>query len=199
MGSIHLFFAHYGIWAAALLLLLENAGLPVPGEVGLVYAAHLSQQGKLAAWPELAVVACCACILGDNCGYWVGRGAGEAARNWLRLSADRVGYAQRYFDRYGALTVFFARFVAGLRVIAGPAAGLSRMGWPPFFLANSLGAGAWVTAIVAAGFWLGAPVGRLLSSARGLSLALLAVAVVAILLAMHRIRRERPKGATHET
>lgn len=197
MHGLHSLLAHYGIWAVPVLLLLENAGLPLPGEATLLYAAYLAHHGDFATWPVLALVAWLACTVGDNVGYWLGREAGVGVRRLLRLSPDRVGYAQRYFARYGALTIFFARFIAILRVIAGPAAGLSRMPWLSFLSANALGAAAWVAAIITAGFWLGGPVARLLQSLSWVSLALLAAAIVAVAVALHKIGREIDTGATH--
>lgn len=198
MAPLQFFFAHHGVWAVAALLLLENTGFPLPGEASLLYAAYLSRQGRLAPWPELLIVACLACTLGDNLGYWLGREAGVGAQRWLGLTPGRIGYAQRYFQRYGAVTVFFARFVAGLRIAAGPVSGVSRMEWKRFAVANVLGALAWVTTMTGAGYWLGGSIHRLIHSASWFSLALLAVAGAAIALALHKIRRDVQPGGAHD-
>jgi membrane-associated protein len=66
-----------------------------------------------------------------------------------------MAWAESYFARYGPLTVAVARFITGLRVVAGPAAGAAGMAWGPFFMANAVGAAAWVAAGTLAGYWGG--------------------------------------------
>ena len=63
--------------------------------------------------------------------------------------------AERHFERHGALTVFVARFVLVLRVVAGPAAGASGMGWGRFVVANAAGAFCWAVAMAYAGHYAG--------------------------------------------
>jgi membrane-associated protein len=48
-------------------------------------------------------------------------------RQWFRILKEAIGIGERQFQRYGPAPVFFARFVAGLRVVAGPLAGILRM------------------------------------------------------------------------
>lgn len=201
MHWLHEWLAAYGLWAMALLLLGENAGLPFPGEAALLYASFLSRRGRLPPLAELITVAVLACVLGDNIGYGVGRFAEDRARRWFHLSDRRLARARKFFARWGASTIFFARFIAGLRIVAGPAAGVCRMEWRRFYLFNALGALAWVATVASAGYWLGEPARRLIASARGVSWALLAVAVLAAAWAGLRLRREAaaraaPKAAS---
>ena len=105
------------------------------------------------------VLACSAAVVGDNLGYWVGR---RFARPWLQrgrgflfLTPERFHQAEDYFTRYGAGTVFIARFLAGLRVVAAPAAGAAGMHWPRFFIANAAGGLAWAVTVGLLGYFLG--------------------------------------------
>lgn len=188
-GHFSAFYAAYGGWALAALLLLENAGLPVPGEAALFYAAYLSREGRFLAWPLVFVIAVAACTLGDNLGYWIGREAGDGLRRWLRLTPGRVGFAQRFFDRFGAPTVFFARFITGLRFLAGPVAGLARMRWRTFLPYNAAGAVAWSGVITAAGYLMGEHLHRLLQTAGRVDLILIGVAMLAFGFALHKIQK----------
>jgi len=183
-------FQHYGLWAAFVILLLENAGVPLPGESVLLYASYLVRQSRPFSLPALVLTAICACTLGDNAGYWVAREAGGWLRRVLHLTPQRLAPTERYFAKYGHATIFFARFVAGLRIIAGPAAGLNKMPWRSFFFYNAAGATAWVITIVSAGYWLGAEWQLLVHVFGRLSLGLLAVAVVGIALALRQLRKE---------
>lgn len=188
-GHFSAFYAAYGGWALAALLLLENAGLPLPGEVALFYAAYLSREGRFLPWPLVIAIAAVACTLGDNLGYWIGREAGEGFRRWLRLTPGRTGLAQRFFDRFGGATVFFARFISGLRIIAGPAAGLSRMRWRTFLPYNAAGAVAWSCLITAAGYLTGRHLNRLLHTAGRVELVLIAAAVAAFFYGLHKMEK----------
>ena len=107
----------------------------------------------------VVLVAFLAAITGDNLGFWLGRRVArrrlDAGRRFLFLTPARMRVAQRYFSRYGVLTVFFARFVTVLRVIAGPAAGESGMGWGRFVAANAAGALVWAVAVGLVGHYAG--------------------------------------------
>ena len=106
---LHALMTQYGLAALGLLIFLESAGLPVPGETMLLLAAAAAAQGIL---PIAAVilVAASAAIIGDSLGYWIGHRYGLAliARygRWLRISPAHVAHGQQFFQRHGAKTVF---------------------------------------------------------------------------------------------
>ena len=140
-------------------VMLENAGIPLPGETTLLAAAFLSSPdsgGRLHLWTVI-VVAALGAVIGDNIGYWVGREWARkrinAGKRFLFLTPSRVLRAERYFEKYGAMTVFFGRFIALLRIVAGPAAGVAGMAWWRFFIANAAGAIVWATAIGLVGYY----------------------------------------------
>jgi membrane-associated protein len=153
--------AAHGYPVLFLLVLLECAGVPVPGETALLTAAFLCSPagGECLRLGAVIAVAAAAAVLGDNLGYWLGRRVARPrlahGRGLLLLTPERLARAEGYFRRYGALTVFAARFLAGLRVIAGPAAGAAGMPWPRFLQANAAGAAAWATAVGLAGYYGG--------------------------------------------
>ena len=123
----------YGYIAVIVALLLENAGMPVPGETVLLLASFLAFSQHRLYLPYIIVVAVCAATIGDNLGYWVGHHGGrpllERYRKFFRIREETITRGEELFARYGAVTIFFARFVAGMRVIAGPLAGVLRMNW----------------------------------------------------------------------
>jgi len=154
-------FSAHGYWVLFFGVMFENAGLPLPGETALLAAAFLSHPWSgtgLTIWGVVGV-AVVAAIIGDNLGYWAGRSLARPrllrGRRFLFLTAQRLCLAERYFDRYGAWTVFAARFVAVLRITAGPAAGVAGMSWKRFTAANAAGAIVWATAVAAAGYYAG--------------------------------------------
>ena len=149
------FFQQYGYWAMFVLLLLENAGIPVPGETALLYASFLAFRRQGLELPLVILVGIAAAVIGDSSGYWLGRLGGDRVARLLFLTPPRLAYFRRFFARYGSWTVFVARFIAGLRIIGGPAAGLCGMPFPRFLLFNAAGGVVWVTVISFAGYTLG--------------------------------------------
>src|SRR5438034_1929694 len=128
-------YAAHGYWVLFFGIMLENAGIPLPGETALLAAAFLASPeagSRLHLW-SVIIVASLGAILGDNLGYWVGRHWARKRINrgqrFLFLTPSRVLRAELYFVKYGAMTVFFGRFVALLRIVAGPAAGVAGLTW----------------------------------------------------------------------
>jgi membrane protein DedA with SNARE-associated domain len=153
------FIAEYGYWAVALALLCENAGIPVPGETTLLLASFLAYSEQKLDLGWIIVIATCAATMGDNLGYALGHYGGrpllERYRHFFRISPATLERGEKLFARYGASTVFLARFIFGLRIFAGPLAGVLRMPWKEFALFNFLGAAVWVTTIATIGYFFG--------------------------------------------
>jgi len=142
-------------------IMLENAGIPLPGETALLIAGYLcSDAGGHRLRLGLVIVASfLGAVIGDNLGYWLGRRLARprlaAGKRFLFLTPERFLRAEAYFHRYGAATVFFGRWVALLRIAAGPAAGAAGMAWWRFLVANAAGAAVWATGIALLGYAAG--------------------------------------------
>lgn len=151
--------ANYGYWAVGGALLLENTGIPVPGETILLLASFLSYSRDELKLPYIILIGICAATLGDNLGFAIGYRGGrrllDRYRTTFRIREETITRGERLFDEYGAVTIFFARFIFGLRVIAGPLAGVLRMPWRRFAIFNFLGATLWVTVISLVGYKFG--------------------------------------------
>jgi phosphatidylglycerol lysyltransferase len=175
---------------------IESLGVPVPGETVLIIGAVLAAQGHLNP-AAVAAVAAAGAILGDNTGYYVGRRWGERlirARGLRRIyDPRRVAVAERFFQKHGWTAVFFGRFIAILRIFAGPLAGLHKMPWTHFVLANAGGAVVWVAAVVTAGLLVGGNLNSLISlvSRAGYIGLGLAIVLVVGFVVVHRLRRRR--------
>jgi membrane protein DedA with SNARE-associated domain len=150
-------FARYGYAVVFVGVLLENAGVPVPGETALLGGAAMAQFGRLSLF-RVIVTAIAAAIVGDNIGFLVGRYGGrtlaERHGSKVGLTPSRLHEFDGFFERYGPQTVFIARFVTGLRVVGAVLAGGSGLRWPTFLFYNALGAMVWSTAVAAAGYSL---------------------------------------------
>ena len=186
------YLAQYGYWAVAVALLLENAGLPVPGETILLLASFLSYSEHHLRLPYIILIGAMAATLGDNIGFAIGHYGGRRllARYMraLHISAHVIHSGERIFQKYGSVTVFFARFVAGLRVIAGPLAGVLRMPWKKFTLFNFLGAVLWVAIISVVGFLFGRHWERFMRVVKKLDITILVLLALFILYLWWRQR-----------
>lgn len=156
---------HYGYWAVAVALLLENAGLPVPGETILLLASFLAFSEHELKLPWVIAVGTVAATLGDNLGFALGHYGGrpllERYQSIFRIQQRTIEKGESLFARFGAATIFIARFVFGMRIIAGPLAGVLRMPWRKFAVFNFLGAAVWVVVISSVGYLFGQHWGRL--------------------------------------
>ena len=150
-------FARYGYIVVFVGVMLENAGVPVPGETVLLAGAALASVGRLSLGVVIAT-AIVAAVIGDNIGFFIGRKGGrrllERYGGPVGLSEDRLRRFDAFFARHGGKTVFIARFVTGLRVFGALLAGASGLPWRTFLIYNAAGAVVWSTAIAAAGYSL---------------------------------------------
>ena len=192
---------HYGYWAVGVALLLENTGIPVPGETILLLASFLAYSQRELQLSWIIVVAIIAATLGDNfgfiAGYYGGRPLLDRYQNIFRIKNVTLQRGEQLFARYGAATVFFARFVFGMRIIAGPMAGVLRMPWKKFLIFNFLGAALWVSVISTAGYLFGRHWNRLENAIGKFDLAA-AIGALVVILALWWWNRRKAKAAPSE-
>jgi membrane protein DedA with SNARE-associated domain len=193
--SLRTFVAAYGYWAVALALLGESAGIPLPGEITLLVASFLAFSEHRLQLGWIIVVATCATTVGGELGYAVGYYGGrsllERYKSFFRVSKRALARGEKIFARYGAAATFFARFIFGMRVFAGPLAGVLRMRWKVFTLFNFLGAAVWVTFIAGSGYLFGRHWRVLLRVMQRFNIAAAVIAVIVIFFVWRKYRRER--------
>lgn len=184
-----------------LVVAVESLGVPLPGETVLIAATLLATTSGLN--PVLvAVAAAGGAILGDSIGYWVGKRYGRRLLSVLNrrfprhVGPKRLGAAVHLMHRWGPWAVFFGRFVAVLRIFSGPLAGMFRMTYPHFLVANAAGGIAWATLVVTVVTLLGSAATELLHrfSWAALVLAGLVAVIVAVVL-VYRARRRAAQPA----
>jgi membrane-associated protein len=178
--------AQYGYWAVGGALLLENTGIPVPGETILLLASFLAYSRDELQLVYIIVIGICAATLGDNLGFAIGYRGGrpllDRYRATFRIDEETIARGERLFDQYGAMTIFFARFIFGLRVIAGPLAGVLRMPWKRFAVFNFLGALLWVTVISLIGYKFGKHWDQLVEAVEQLNIVIVIAAAIGVFL-----------------
>ncbi|RZT16305.1 membrane protein DedA with SNARE-associated domain [Mycobacterium sp. BK558] len=170
---------------------IESLGIPLPGEIALVSAALLSSRHALDISPVgVAAAAAIGAIIGDTIGYSIGRRFGMSLFERLgnrfpkHFGPGHVALAKGLFERWGVWAVFFGRFIALLRIFAGPLAGAMRMRYPRFLAANASGAVVWAGGTTAVIYFAGVAAERWLSRFSWIALVLAVVIGIGVTLLM---------------
>jgi membrane protein DedA with SNARE-associated domain len=149
---------NYGYLAIFLGILLENLGIPLPGETVTIVGGFLAGSNELNYWLVLGN-AVAGAVIGGNCGYWIGRVGGWPfllkAGKIFRISEVRLLSIKEQFTENAAKAVFFGRFFALLRIFASPLAGIAQMPFGKFLIYNVAGATAWGSVMVTLAFFAG--------------------------------------------
>jgi membrane protein DedA with SNARE-associated domain len=176
-----------------LMIMVESLGIPVPGEIALVTAAVLAAQHKMALSPAwIAAAASAGAIAGDSTGFSIGRRYGRSLFDRLgrrfprHFGPGHVVLAERVFTRHGVWAVFFGRFIALLRIFAGPLAGSLRMPYGRFLAANASGGIVWAAGMTYLIWFLGLAAEQWLSRFSWLGLAAALLAGLGITLFVRR-------------
>lgn len=148
----------YGYWAVFIGIALENTGIPIPGETITIVGGFLAGSGELGYWTVLGS-AIAGAVIGDNFGYWIGRFGGwqflVKVGSLFNISLKQLEQVKNKFSKNAAKAVFFGRFVALLRIFAGPMAGIAQMPYYRFLLCNLGGAAVWALIMVTLSFFVG--------------------------------------------
>lgn len=195
---------NYGYLAVVGLVLLEDFGVPVPGETTLILAAVYAGAGRLNI-VLVALLAFMAATLGDNIGFAIGHFGGrrlvERYGRYVLLTPERLEKTTSFFERHGGKIVVIARFIEGLRQANGIIAGITGMHWAKFLAFNALGAALWVAVWTGIGYLSGSHIDSIYSTASRFStyLAIAAGVLIVAFIARRLVRRRaRRAGATVE-
>jgi membrane protein DedA with SNARE-associated domain len=158
LDAIKEFAQHYGYWSVWLGIMLENTGLPLPGESIILVAGFLAGSGEMNYWWVLGC-AIAGAILGDTFGYWIGRYGGWPLMLQLgkifRVPEQQLQDIKKRFSHNASRAVFLGRFVVIFRIFAGPMAGIAEMPYRKFLLCNAGGAVVWAGVTVTAAYFGG--------------------------------------------
>ncbi len=199
------FFDQYGYWVIFFGVMLENAGIPLPGETILLFAGYLAYQGDINLVRAMATAAVGATI-GDSLGFCLGKYGGDA---FVAKYVQRFRFLRRHFERGRAIflergqwAVFVARFVTGLRIFSGILAGMFGMPYPRFLFFNFSGAILWSLTIGSVGFLFGGSLPTLVHFVKDFHKAVSALVILALAVGawiyFKRHRRERRTSSRPE-
>ncbi|HEX3803713.1 MAG TPA: DedA family protein [Solirubrobacteraceae bacterium] len=188
---------HYGLLAVAGFVLLEDFGVPVPGETILILGAVYAGSGRLSVW-LVALIGFLAAVTGDNIGFTIGHFGGrplaERYGRYILLTPERLDKATGFFERQGGKIVVVARFIEGLRQANGIIAGISGMHWLTFLGFNALGAALWVALWTCVGYFSGNHIDTIYNDAsRYVTWFAIAFGVVVVALIVRHLRHRKSR------
>ncbi|MBV9792606.1 MAG: DedA family protein [Actinobacteria bacterium] len=202
-GTLAPILNHYGYFAVGGLVLVEDFGIPVPGETILIAASLYAGAGRLNV-VAVGVIAWICAVLGDNIGFLIGHFGGRRLAlkygKYIFLTSKRLDQAEHFFEHHGGKIIVAARFIEGLRQANGIVAGITGMHWKRFIPFNALGAALWVGLWVSVGYLAGNHITTIYEQITRYSLyVLIALAVVVVGFIGWRVRKhlhERRERAT---
>ncbi|MBN2169231.1 MAG: DedA family protein [Actinobacteria bacterium] len=192
------FVEDWGYITVFLVSFLEHSflvGLAVPGDIVLLVGALYSGMGELNIFWVIGL-AFIGSVLGDNLGYLIGRKLGrpliDRYGHVFKLKA-RVIVVERYFRKYGGVTIFIARFATFIGSLASPVAGMSKMDYKQFLFYESFGSLVWALGYGLLGFFFGSNIELIEQIFRYVGNVLLALFIVVCLGAYiyHKVKSAR--------
>jgi membrane protein DedA with SNARE-associated domain len=180
------------------LVLLESLGIPLPGEIALVSAAAYASHGRISIYAVVALAAAGASI-GGVLGYWIGLKGGLPLvvryGGYVGVRQSHIDKAHGFFERNGAKTILFGRFIALLRTWAAVVAGAARMSFAKFVTYNTIGSVVWAIVFGWLGYFFGRDLPLLESYISHASFGIFIIAgVAAVLFIVYRQRKGAAKS-----
>jgi membrane protein DedA with SNARE-associated domain len=189
------YLGHYGYWSILLLVMIEDFGIPVPGETILIAGGIYAGAGQLNI-VAVGIIGFVAAVIGDNIGFAIGHFGGRAlALRWGKyffLTEERLNKTEAFFNRHGGKIIVVARFIEGLRQANGIIAGITGMRWRHFLAYNVVGAALWVGAWVSIGYFAGSSIDSIYHAITKYSYyVIIALVVLVVAYIIWRVRRRR--------
>ena len=148
-----------GYSGIVLLMGIESACIPLPSEVILPFSGYLVAAGVFNIW-LVALMGAIGCVLGSLVAYYVGDYGGrplvEKYGKYVLISHHDLDIADRWFTRYGNITVFVARLLPVVRTFIAFPAGVAKMRMSTFILYTFVGSYIWSWALA----WVGMKMGE---------------------------------------
>ena len=188
----------FGYLAVVGLVLVEDFGVPVPGETVLILAAVYAGTGRLNI-VLVGLLGFCGAVIGDNIGFAIGHFGGRPLikryGRYIFLTDERIERATGFFERHGGWIIIVARFIEGLRQANGIIAGISGIHWAKFLLFNAIGAALWVAVWTCIGYFSGSHINAIYDAASRYSVYLAVVfgLLLVAFIARHVVRARRAR------
>jgi membrane-associated protein len=166
-------------------------GFFLPGDSLLVTAGVFAAAGKISLSWLLAPVMLCA-ILGDQIGYWIGRGAGASLykrEDSFLFRRKHLQQAREFYKKYGGRAVILARFVPIVRTFCPLVAGAARMTYPRYLTYDLFGGALWVGSMILGGYFLGRSVPNVGQKIHYVIAVVVVLSILPVIISFLRVRK----------
>ncbi len=147
-----------GLPGIVLLMAIESACIPLPSEVIMPFSGYLVFLGKYSLW-SVGLAGAIGCVVGSIPAYYLGMYGGrpliEKYGKYILMSLHDLDMADRWFDRHGEATVFFARLLPVIRTFIAFPAGVARMEMKRFIAYTFAGSLPWCLGLAYIGMVMG--------------------------------------------
>ena len=194
---------HFGYGGIFALMVMESATLPVPSEVILPLAGYMVFLGHATFW--VAIVAATAgslvgTLIDYEIGYYLGRGVVLRYGKSFRLNEKHLATSERWFSKYGEITVLVARFVPLIRTLVAFPAGYAKMSTWKFIVFSLVGIVVWDAALIYAGEVAGQNSAAIIATLHDVFFPLeIAAAIAAILLVVWLLAKSTKEPKVEKT
>ncbi len=183
----------WGGYAGVLvLMMLESMIAPVPSEAVMPFAGFLIAEGRF-TWEGVIFFSTLGSLIGSLLSYWMGYYGGrplvERFGKYLWLNVHHLEWAERFFARYGEITIFISRFIPVVRHLISIPAGMGKMNLPRFALYTVIGAGLWNWILTYAGFVLRNHWEHVMAYSKGVDVAVLVVLIAGLAYGLYSLRK----------
>jgi membrane protein DedA with SNARE-associated domain len=199
------FIQHYGYLGLFVLSVLSSACIPIPSEVAYGFAGAacttaLTGHAQFSLWGVI-VVGTIGSLVGAVIAYEVGRSAGRTIVDrwgkWLLLSHRDLDSAERWFEKYGDVSVLVGRVIPVVRSFISVPAGIAEMKRGRFALLTTIGSAVWVAVIAGLGYAAGKNWNHVSKDFHAAELPIIVVVVLLLAAGLwHRVRTVRRHNAS---
>jgi membrane protein DedA with SNARE-associated domain len=191
-----------GLAGIFILMLLDSACIPTSSEAIMLFAGFEVANGRFTLI-EIVVAGVAGNVIGSLVAYGVGYFGRielvERHGKWLHITPRQLAWADRWFERYGGVTVFFSRMLPVIRTFISLPAGVARMPFWRFTVLSTLGIIPWVLAWAIVGKQVGSNWDSLQEKLHYADYAIVALILAGIVYLVMRRRRARPGEAAAES
>jgi len=148
-----------GLPGIAVLMGIESACIPLPSEVIMPFAGYLVYSGRFPSLWMVALLGAIGCNLGSVLAYEIGAFGGrpliERYGRYIMMNRHDLEVSDRFFQKYGSITVFIGRLLPVIRTFIALPAGIARMPRLRFHIYTFVGSYPWCYALAYVGLKLG--------------------------------------------
>ena len=208
VGRIEAFFQwlvefvhHFGYAGIFIMSFLESTFVPIPGEVTMIPAGVLVQQGHMDFWAVVSLAtmgALAGSLFNYYLAYYLGRKFFYNYGKYFFFTHEKIDKLDKFFSEHGDISTFTGRLIPGVRHFIGFPAGLAHMNLKKFCFYTFLGSAIWMVILTAVGYFIGDNKELLHKLMPYITGTVVALVLLGLVLYVWKHRKNKVKGVDNE-